>query len=64
VQSIDRTARTWIRLAEESSRGLSQALAGAVGRAESAADQRKATVVESTDVLARVDFVRRSLLGP
>jgi predicted GTPase len=61
-RSVDRTARAWIREAEESSRGLSEALAGAVTRAEAAAEGHEATVVDS-DVLARVESVRHALLG-
>jgi len=62
LRSVDRTARAWIREAEESSRGLSESLAGAVTRAEAAAERHEATMVES-DVLARVESVRQSLLG-
>jgi len=60
LRSVDRTARAWIREAESSSRGVSEALAGAVARAELAAEQRKASIVGS-DVLARVESVRHSL---
>ena len=62
MRSVDRTARAWISEAEQASRGLSEALAGAVARANDAAERRQSTVVES-DVLARVESVRRSLLG-
>ncbi len=61
LRSVDRTARAWLHEAEESSRGLSEALAGAVARAELAAQQREASVVDSSDVLARVESVRRLL---
>lgn len=62
VQSVDRTTRGWIREAEESSHGLSEALAGALARAEDAAQRREQTLVDSTGVLARVETVRDSLL--
>ena len=61
LQSVDRTARTWIREAERSSRGLSEALAGAVARAELAAEQHDATIADARDVRARVESVRHSL---
>ena len=61
LQSVDRTARAWIREAEQSSRGLSEALAGAVARAELAAERHEATIADSSDVRARVESVRRSL---
>jgi GTP-binding protein EngB required for normal cell division len=63
AQSVDRATRAWIRESVESSRGLSDALAGAVTRAEAAAAQTDSRVAESSDVLARVDFVRHALLG-
>lgn len=62
LRSVDRTARGWISEAAQASRGLSEALAGAVARAEAAAQRREAIVVGS-DVLARVESVRNSLLG-
>jgi GTP-binding protein EngB required for normal cell division len=62
LQSVDRTARAWIREAEQSSRGLSEALAGALARAEDAAARREASVQDSSDVLARVESVRDALL--
>jgi GTPase SAR1 family protein len=61
LQSVDRTARGWIREAEQSSRGLSAALAGAVVRAELAAKRHQATIADSSDVQARVELVRHSL---
>jgi len=61
LQSVDRTARTWIREAERSSRGLSEALAGAVTRAELGAEQHDATIADARDVRARVESVRHSL---
>jgi hypothetical protein len=63
AQSVNRATRAWIRESVESSRGLSDALAGAVTRAEAAAAQTDSRVAESSDVLARVDFVRHALLG-
>jgi hypothetical protein len=63
LQSVDRTARAWIREAERSSRGLSEALAGAVARAELAAERHEATIADSSDVRARVESVRHSLRG-
>jgi GTPase SAR1 family protein len=63
LQSVDRTAREWIREAEQSSRGLSEALAGAVTRAELAAERHEATIADSNDVRARVESVRRLLSG-
>ena len=63
LQSVDGTARAWIREAEQSSRGLSEALAGAVARAQLAADTRQTNIADSSQVLARVESVRRSLLG-
>jgi GTP-binding protein EngB required for normal cell division len=62
LRSVDRTARAWIREAESSSRGVSETLAGAVARAELAAEQREASIVDSSDVLARVESVRHLLL--
>jgi GTP-binding protein EngB required for normal cell division len=61
LQSVDRTARAWIRESELSSLGLSEALAGAVARAELAAERHDATVADSSDVRARIESVRRSL---
>jgi hypothetical protein len=61
LQSVDRTARAWIRESELSSRGLSEALAGAVARAELAVERHEATVTDSSDVRARIESVRRSL---
>lgn len=61
LQSVDRTARAWIRELRLSSRGLSDALAGAVARAERAAERHDATVADSSDVRAHVESVRRSL---
>jgi GTPase SAR1 family protein len=61
LQSVDRTARTWISEAEQSSRGLSEALAGAVARAERAAERHQATIADPRDVRARVESVRHSL---
>jgi GTP-binding protein EngB required for normal cell division len=63
LQSVDRTTRAWIREADESSQGLSQALAGALARAESAVELRHPATQDATDVLARVESVRHSLLG-
>ena len=63
LQSVDRTARAWIREAEQSSRGLSEALAGAVTRAELAAERHDATIADSNDVRARVESVRHLLYG-
>jgi GTP-binding protein EngB required for normal cell division len=63
LQSVDRTARAWIREAERSSRGLSEAFAGAVARAELAAERHEATIADSSDVRARVESVRHSLRG-
>jgi GTPase SAR1 family protein len=63
LQSVDRTARAWIREAEQSSRGLSEALAGAVSRAELAALRHDATIADSRDVRARVESVRHLLSG-
>jgi GTPase SAR1 family protein len=63
VQSIERTARAWTREAEVSSRGLSEALAGAVARAENAAERHEETMADSSDLRARVDLVRQSLRG-
>lgn len=63
LQSVDRTARGWIRESEQSSHGLSQALAGAVARAERAAEKHETKIPDSSDLSARVDLVRSSLLG-
>jgi hypothetical protein len=61
LQSVDRTARAWIRESERSSHGLSEALAGAVARAEHAADRHEASIADSSDVRARIEAVRQSL---
>ena len=63
LHGVDRAARTWIREAEQTSRGVSDALAGAVARAELAAGGSGATIAESGDVRARVESVRHSLRG-
>ena len=63
VQSVDRTARAWIREAGQSSRGLSDALAGAVARAERAVAGRPETAGERVSLRTRVESVRRSLGG-
>ena len=63
LQSVDRTARAWIREAEQSSRGLSEALAGAVARAERAAERHDASIADSSDVRVRVQSVHQSLGG-
>ena len=63
LQSVDRTARAWIREAQRSSQGLSEAMAGAVARAERAAERHEATIADSSDVRARVESVRHSLRG-
>ena len=63
LQSVDRTARAWIREAEQSSRGLSEALAGAVARAQGAAEGHDASIADSSDVRVRVQSVRQSLGG-
>jgi len=61
LQSVDRTARAWIREAEQSARGLSEALAGAVARAELAAERYQANIADSSDVGALIESVRHSL---
>jgi hypothetical protein len=63
VQSVDRTARAWIREAEQASHGLSDALAGAVTRAELGAHWRSVSIAEDTEMRARVESVRHALLG-
>ena len=63
LQSVDRTARAWIREAEQSSRGLSEALAGAVARAELAALRHEATIPDSSDLRVRVESARHLLYG-
>jgi GTP-binding protein EngB required for normal cell division len=63
VQSVDRTARAWTQESAVSSRGLSDALAGAVARAERKAERHELTVTAFSDVEARIESVRRSLRG-
>jgi hypothetical protein len=63
VQSVERTARAWIRDADRSTRGLSAALAGAVARAERAAEHGGAATADVTEMRAKLDSVRRSLMG-
>ena len=63
LQSINRTAHAWIREAEQSSQGLSEALAGAVARAELALERHEATTADSSGIRARVESVRPSLSG-
>lgn len=63
VQSVDRTARAWIREAEQASHGLSDALAAAVTRAELGAHGRSVSIAEDTEMRARVESVRHALLG-
>jgi GTPase SAR1 family protein len=63
LQSINRTAHAWIREAEQSSQGLSEALAGAVARAELALERHEATTADSSGIRARVESVRESLSG-
>ncbi|MGD0195698.1 MAG: dynamin family protein [Candidatus Dormibacteria bacterium] len=58
VQSVERTARQWIRETEQSTQGLSTALAGAVGRAEQAAERGDATTPDFREIRAELEAVR------
>jgi GTPase SAR1 family protein len=63
VQSIERTARGWIHETEQSTRDLSDALAGAVSRAEKAAEHGDATAPDLSDAPSELVAVRRLLEG-
>jgi GTPase SAR1 family protein len=61
VQSVERTARGWIRVTAESTSGVRDALAGAVARAEHAAEGGDATPSDVTDAREQLNAVRRLL---
>jgi GTP-binding protein EngB required for normal cell division len=63
VQSVERTARGWIRETEQSTHGLSEALAGAVARADQAAERGGASSPDFGEMRAALDAVRRMLEG-
>jgi GTPase SAR1 family protein len=63
VQSVERTARGWIRETEQSTHGLSEALAGAVARADRAAERGGATGPDFRQIRAELDGVRVLLEG-
>jgi GTPase SAR1 family protein len=63
VQSVERTAREWIRETERSTQGLSEALAGAVARADQAAERGGATTPDFREMRAELDAVRVLLEG-
>jgi hypothetical protein len=64
VQSVERTARVWIQGTEQSTRELREALAGAVDRAERAAEHGGAISADLSEVEVKLEAVRRSLLAP
>jgi GTPase SAR1 family protein len=63
VQSVERTAREWIRETERSTQGLSEALAGAVARADQAAERGGATTPDFREMRAELDAIRVLLEG-
>jgi hypothetical protein len=64
VQSVERTGRQWIRQTEQSTHGLSKALAGAVARADQAAERGGATTPDFREIRTELEAVRRLLEGP
>ena len=63
VQSVERTARQWIRETEQSTQELSKALAGAVARADQAAERGGSATSGFREIRTGLDAVRRLLEG-
>lgn len=61
VQSLDRTARQWVREASESWTVLSKVLEAAVARSQSAAQTHAAQSLDADASIARIEGVRRML---